>query len=182
MSFRVKGLQDAHSPTHVRCPGAWEQRGRGVSGGMGVGPGPVLHHGRWKGSHKVLYYRPTKMRELHVLLSLVWVSFFLVFSQNSSRNEKCRRQVSQAPGFRSEGSREAGRSCYFRLALGSVPASREQSLKPQFFSSPVPRWPPWRAAGQEHLGLLCLEAWSPKHRPTGARQRKEAEGASTEGW
>ena len=123
-----------------------------------------------------------KMRELHVLLSLVWVSFFLVFSLNSSRKVKCRRQVSQAPGFRSEGSREAGRSCYFRLALGSVPASREQSLKPQFFSSPVPRWPPWRAAGQEHLGLLCLEAWSPKHRPTGARQRKEAEGASTEGW
>lgn len=70
-----------------------------------------------------------KMRELHVLLSLVWV-FFLVFSQNSGRKEKCRRQVSQAPGFRSEGSKEAGRSCYCRLALGCVPASQKQGFEP----------------------------------------------------
>ena len=59
--------------------------------------------------------------------------------------------MSQAPGLRSEGSREAGRSCYCRLAPGSVSASREQGLKPQreqmevggrqlpqFCSSPVP--------------------------------------------
>lgn len=76
---------------------------------------------------------------------------FFVFSQNSGRKEKCRRQVSQAPGLRSEGSREAGRSSYCRLALGSVPESQEQGLKPQreqmerlgrqlpqFCSSPVP--------------------------------------------
>ena len=43
-----------------------------------------------------------KMRELHVLLSLVWV-FFLVFSQNSGRKEKCRRQVRADMQFRANG-------------------------------------------------------------------------------
>ena len=35
--FRGKGLQHAPSPTHARCPGAWEERGRWLFGGVGGG-------------------------------------------------------------------------------------------------------------------------------------------------
>ena len=98
---------------------------------------------------------------------------FFVFSQNSGRKEKCRRQVSQAPGLRSEGSRASSpRGSRWRWGEDSFPSSA---------AAPFLGWPPWRAAGQKHLRLLCLEAWSSKHRPTGARQREVEGGTSTEG-
>lgn len=51
---------------------------------------------------------------------------------------------------------------------------------PQFCSSPIPRVATLEGRGQEHLRLLCLEAWSPKHRPTGARGRRR-EGPAQKG-
>lgn len=61
-----------------------------------------------------------------MLLSLVQVSSFLLsFLQNSSRKEKRRRQMSQAPGFRSEGIREMGPRWYHRLAPRLCPSILE---------------------------------------------------------
>lgn len=45
-----------------------------------------------------------KMRELDIILTNL--GFFFFFFQNSSRKEKCRWQMSQARGFRSEGTRD----------------------------------------------------------------------------
>lgn len=68
-----------------------------------------------------------------MLLSLVRVSSFLLsFLQNSSRKEKRRRQMSQAPGFRSEGIREMGPRWYHRLAprlCPSILGARRQALE-----------------------------------------------------
>lgn len=102
--------------------------------------------------------------------------------------------MSQAPGFRSEGSREtkpllqAGPGT-LSLQPGSVATSPRGSRQRMGGETSVPARRrhcslgshPGGQLGWEHLRLLCLEAWSPKHGPTGARQREEAGRASTEG-
>ena len=130
MSFRVKGLQDAHSPTHVRCPGAWEQRGRGVSGGMGVGPGPVLHHGRWKGSHKVLYYRPTKNERI-TCITLTCLGFFFPCLFTKQQQER-KMQEAGEPGPGIQIRREQGGRTKLLLQVGpglcpSIPGAEPQA-------------------------------------------------------
>lgn len=145
------------------------------------------------GPHKVLYYRSTKkMRELYITLTCLGFFFsFLFFSQNNSRKERCRRQMSQAPGLRSEGTggdedqAVPARTVMLRAGPGFSPsiwgeltALEGADKKRVGGQTAVPRSAaaslPWQSAGMEELEAPCLEARSPEHGPSGARQKGEA--------
>jgi len=97
---------------------------------MGVGPGPVLHHGRWKGSHKVLYYRPTKNERI-TCITLTCLGFFFPCLFTKQQQER-KMQEAGEPGPGIQIRREQGGRTKLLLQVGpglcpSIPGAEPQA-------------------------------------------------------
>lgn len=100
------------------------RRGGGVDTGS-CSTGPRVCSSQWaiEGSHKVFYCRPMKNeRIIYFILTCLGFFFLLSLFTKQQQERKCRRQMSQAPVFRSEGKRETGLNRYCRLAPGLCPS------------------------------------------------------------
>lgn len=138
------------------------------------------------------------MRELYITLTCLGFFFsFFFFSQNDSRKEKCRRQMTQALGFRLEGTRgdedqavpagtanAAGWPGPSPSILGELTGLQGADKKRAGGQTAVPRSAvaplPWQSAGWKHSRLHvwrpCLQSMGPQGPDRRERQEGPGEG------